>query len=142
MAHLTESLSVLLVPFLCCLVIAALHCYMGLHVLRRGVIFVDLALAQCAALGAAVGGSLLILGVIAGYRNEIGELFKPGIYQAVFYYLTAPLPRFSQLGDIAADIVQARPVDYRMLTRLLIGQGAFGVAWFAVGVWRFEKRDF
>jgi zinc/manganese transport system permease protein len=51
---LVEAIPVLVVPFLICLVIAALHCYMGLHVIRRGVIFVDLALAQCAALGAAV----------------------------------------------------------------------------------------
>jgi zinc/manganese transport system permease protein len=34
--------------------ITALHSYVGLHVIKRGVIFVDLALAQCAALGAAV----------------------------------------------------------------------------------------
>jgi len=53
MDHLIDSIPVLIVPFVTCLVIAALHCYMGLHVLRRGVIFVDLALAQCAALGAA-----------------------------------------------------------------------------------------
>jgi zinc/manganese transport system permease protein len=32
-----------------------LHSYMGLHVIRRGVIFVDLALAQMAAFGSAVG---------------------------------------------------------------------------------------
>jgi zinc/manganese transport system permease protein len=54
MERLIQSLPVLVIPFLTCLVIAGLHCYMGLHVLRRGVIFVDLALAQCAALGAAV----------------------------------------------------------------------------------------
>ena len=54
MEKLAEALPVLVVPFVACLVIASLHCYMGLHVIRRGVIFVDLALAQCAALGAAV----------------------------------------------------------------------------------------
>lgn len=41
-------------PFGVCLLMAALHVYMGLHVLRRGVIFVDLALAQMAALGATI----------------------------------------------------------------------------------------
>ena len=54
MEELVEALPVLTVPFAACLVIALLHCYMGLHVIKRGVIFVDLALAQCAALGAAV----------------------------------------------------------------------------------------
>ena len=38
-------------PFLACLVLTAIHVYLGLHVLARGVIFVDLALAQVAALG-------------------------------------------------------------------------------------------
>jgi zinc/manganese transport system permease protein len=62
MDQLIHSIPVLIVPFFACLVIAGLHCYMGLHVLMRGVIFVDLALAQCAALGAAV--ALLLLPVI------------------------------------------------------------------------------
>ncbi len=38
-------------PLLACLVLAGIHVYLGLHVLARGVIFVDLALAQVAALG-------------------------------------------------------------------------------------------
>ena len=40
--------------FLACLVLVAIHSYLGLHVLERGVIFVDLALAQIAALGAMI----------------------------------------------------------------------------------------
>ena len=54
MDRLIESIPFLVAPFVACLVIASLHCYMGLHVIKRGVIFVDLALAQSAALGAAV----------------------------------------------------------------------------------------
>ena len=38
-----------------CLVLVGIHSYLGLHVLRRKVIFVDLALAQIAALGTTVG---------------------------------------------------------------------------------------
>ena len=41
-------------PFLACLVLTGIHVYLGLHVLARGVIFVDLALAQVAALGITV----------------------------------------------------------------------------------------
>ena len=44
-------LDVLALPFLACLVLTGIHVYLGLHVLARGVIFVDLALAQVAALG-------------------------------------------------------------------------------------------
>jgi zinc/manganese transport system permease protein len=42
-------------PFAECLVLVAIHTYLGIHVLKRRVIFVDLALAQIAALGTAVG---------------------------------------------------------------------------------------
>ena len=38
-----------------CLILVGIHSYLGLHVLRRKVIFVDLALAQIAALGTTVG---------------------------------------------------------------------------------------
>jgi zinc/manganese transport system permease protein len=42
----------MLVPFLACLVLSGILIYLGLHVIARKVIFVDLALAQIAALGA------------------------------------------------------------------------------------------
>src|SRR4030095_5530606 len=47
-------LDLLWIPFLACLVLTAIHVYLGLHVLAPGVIFVDLALAQVAALGVTV----------------------------------------------------------------------------------------
>lgn len=45
-------LSLLLPALAACLVLTGIHVYLGIHVLSRGVIFVDLALAQVAALGA------------------------------------------------------------------------------------------
>ncbi len=48
------DLSLFLPPLVACLVIVAIHSYLGLHVLAREVIFVDLSLAQMAALGSAV----------------------------------------------------------------------------------------
>jgi len=47
-----EVLKFLLAPFVLCLVLGGIHCYLGIHVLKRGVIFVDLSLAQVASLGA------------------------------------------------------------------------------------------
>ena len=41
-------------PFVASLILAGLHAYLGVHVVERGVIFVDLSLAQMAALGAAI----------------------------------------------------------------------------------------
>ncbi len=51
-------LQVLLPGLLACLLMAGLLSYLGMHVLAREVIFVDIALAQIAALGAAVAGLL------------------------------------------------------------------------------------
>ncbi len=50
-----EMLDFLKYPFLASLIIAGIHAYLGVHVVERGVIFVDLALAQIAALGATIG---------------------------------------------------------------------------------------
>jgi len=47
-------------PFLACLLLAGIHVYLGIHVIARKVIFVDLALAQIAALGS-------VCGVLLGY---------------------------------------------------------------------------
>ncbi|MFG0275921.1 MAG: metal ABC transporter permease [Phycisphaerales bacterium] len=56
-------LEILLIPFIACLILTGIHCYLGIHVLMRGVIFVDLALAQVAAMGAAVA-------IAAGFHGD------------------------------------------------------------------------
>ncbi len=42
-------------PLLACFILTGIHAYLGVHVVERKVIFVDLSLAQIAALGAALG---------------------------------------------------------------------------------------
>ncbi|MCE9582571.1 MAG: metal ABC transporter permease, partial [Planctomycetes bacterium] len=49
-----HNLPVLVLPFLACLVLVGIHGYLGIHVIARKVIFVDLAMAQIAALGGTV----------------------------------------------------------------------------------------
>jgi zinc/manganese transport system permease protein len=49
-----EQIEVLFLPFLACLVLTGIHVYLGIHVISRKVIFVDIALAQIAAVGATV----------------------------------------------------------------------------------------
>lgn len=58
-----EIASFLAAPFVMCLILAGIHCYLGLHVLARGVIFVDLSLAQVAAFGAT-------LAVLLGFEHH------------------------------------------------------------------------
>src|SRR5581483_9251013 len=55
-------------PLLAALVLAAVHAWLGLHVLARGVIFVDLALAQVAALGVTVA-------LVAGHAADTNAAY-------------------------------------------------------------------
>jgi zinc/manganese transport system permease protein len=57
-------LELLIAPFVICLILTGIHCYLGIHIVSRGVIFVDLALAQVAALGSTIA-------LLAGY--ELGS---------------------------------------------------------------------
>ena len=61
-------MSALSLPFfqtaaLAALVLAGIHAYLGFHIVRRGVLFVDLALAQMAALGVAIG-------IVLGHEHD------------------------------------------------------------------------
>ena len=49
-----EIVQFLIWPFVASLILTGIHAYLGVHVVERGVIFVDLALAQIAALGATI----------------------------------------------------------------------------------------
>ena len=59
-----SAIIMLMLPAFCaCVVLLGIHVYLGIHVLSRGVIFVDLALAQVAALGVTTA---LLLGAEPG----------------------------------------------------------------------------
>ena len=58
----SAMLAFLAAPFVASLILTGIHAYLGVHVVERGVIFVDLSLAQSAALGAAVAILLPISG--------------------------------------------------------------------------------
>ena len=75
------DLSLFLPPLVACLVIVAIHSYLGLHVIAREVIFVDLSLAQMAALGSAVA-------VLAGRQPDSTSAF---LYALGFTSLGAAL---------------------------------------------------
>jgi zinc/manganese transport system permease protein len=60
-----DLLALMWVPFLMCLVLTGIHAYLGLHVIAREVVFVDIALAQIAALGATAA-------ILVGFDIESG----------------------------------------------------------------------
>jgi zinc/manganese transport system permease protein len=92
-------LELILPPFVTALIILMIHAYFGLHVIQRGVIFVDLALAQIAALGATVA---FILGAQHGSALGYASSFAFTLLGAVIFSLTrlddSPVPQEALIG--------------------------------------------
>jgi zinc/manganese transport system permease protein len=92
------DLSLFLPPLVACLVIVAIHSYLGLHVIAREVIFVDLSLAQMAALGSAVA-------ILAGSQPDSTSAFA---YALGFTSLGAAmfaLTRSSEKGAVPQEAI-------------------------------------
>ena len=71
-----EVLSFLVWPFLACLLLIIIHTYFGIHILERGIIFVDLALAQFIGVGIALSFLIgeersLLLSLIFAFLGSI-----------------------------------------------------------------------
>ncbi len=92
-----DVLQFLLPPFVASLVLTGIHAYLGVHVVERGVIFVDLSLAQIAALGATIALLLPAAG---------GDPHAPFVYwiSLAFTFLGAGI--FSVLRSRRAHIPQ------------------------------------
>jgi zinc/manganese transport system permease protein len=90
-------LQFLAAPFVASLILTGIHAYLGVHVVERGVIFVDLSLAQIAALGATIA----ILMPISG-----GDPHAPVVYwiSLVFTFIGAAV--FSTIRSRRAHIPQ------------------------------------
>jgi zinc/manganese transport system permease protein len=71
-----EALNFLIWPFLACLLLIFIHAYFGIHILQRGIIFVDLALAQFIGIGIALSflygeEKSLLLSVVFAFLGSI-----------------------------------------------------------------------
>ena len=81
-----DLLALMWLPFLMCLVLTGIHAYLGFHVLSREVIFVDIALAQIAALGAT--GAFLV-----GFELDTWESYAAGLGFTILGALVLALTR-------------------------------------------------
>ena len=82
---MADMLQILFLPLLACALMTAILSYLGIHVLKREVVFVDIALAQIAALGAIV--LHLVLGVRQGsIPAQAGALGATFVAAAFFAY--------------------------------------------------------
>ncbi|MFQ6605826.1 MAG: metal ABC transporter permease [Fidelibacterota bacterium] len=86
-------------PLLAAITLTTMHVYFGLHVVKRGVIFVDLALAQVAALGTTVG---IILGwegdSFPTYLTALGFTFLGAILFSYMRPKNKQIPQESLIG--------------------------------------------
>jgi zinc/manganese transport system permease protein len=96
-------LELMAAPFAACVVLVGIHAYLGMHVIQRQVIFVDLALAQIAALGATFG---FLIGVSPHGRG--GYFFALGfaVVGAAIFSLTrmrhGRIPQEAIIGTVYA----------------------------------------
>jgi zinc/manganese transport system permease protein len=124
-----SAIEFLWVPFLACLVLTGIHVYLGLHVLARGIIFVDLALAQVAALGITV--ALLAGHPIqseAAYWYALAFTLAGSLLFAMSGTRRVPIPQEAIIGivyavsaAIAILIIDRAPQGSEHIKQLLVG---------------------
>lgn len=91
-------LELMLPPFVACMIMVAIHSYLGLHVIAREVIFVDLSLAQMAALGT-------VTALLAGVAPDSTAAFFFALgFTAVGAFLFA-LTRTSGKGRVPQEAI-------------------------------------
>ena len=127
---MSEAFSIMMWPFLACLLLPGILIYMGLHVVRREIIFVDLALAQVAAMGICLA---IVLGHDAHDWQTIAWSAGFTLVGAVILTLTRPsglrVPQEAIIGIIyvvaaAAGLLllSRSPEGNEELRRTLVGE--------------------
>ena len=92
-----DLLALMWLPFLMCLVLTGIHAYLGFHVIAREVVFVDIALAQIAALGATAA-------FLVGYELDTWQSYGAGLGFTILGALVLALTR-SRRGLVSHEAV-------------------------------------
>src|SRR5580765_7470896 len=113
---MNDIVQILLWPALACLVLTGIHAYLGLHVVERGVIFVDLSLAQVAALGTTIA-------FLCGYElhGQAAYFFSVGftlIGSAVFAFTRSRKSRIPQEAFIGITYAVSAAAAILIMDRL------------------------
>ena len=129
----------LLAPFVASLILTGIHAYLGVHVVERGVIFVDLSLAQIAALGTTIAA---LCGIEPhGETSYFFSLAFTFIGAAIFSMIRghqARIPQEAVIGicyavaSAAAILAMSKSVqETEHLKEMLVGN-ILTVSWFEV----------
>ena len=100
---MSEVFSLMLWPILACIVLTGIHVYFGAHVIKRGVIFVDLSLAQIAAFGSTLA---FLFGVeldsFAAYLLSLGFALMGALIFAMTRRRDNEIPQEAIIGIVYA----------------------------------------
>ncbi len=141
-----------------CLVLVGIHSYLGLHVIRRKVIFVDLALAQVAALGSTVG---FLFGIMPGTPGSDIFAFLFAVLAAGIFSITRirheKIPQEAIIGlvyaiaaAVAILVIDKAPHGTEHIKEMLTGSilwvkwstiAKAAAVYLLVGVFHFIFRD-
>ena len=110
-----EALTFLGPALVMCLVIASIHVYLGMHILVREVIFVDLSLAQLAALGATVATVMEVSE--HGYGLHLSAFAFTAVGAAVFAFTRRAQAILSQEAVVGIVYAIASAVMVLVLSR-------------------------
>jgi zinc/manganese transport system permease protein len=135
-----EVLPFLLAPFVASLILTGIHAYLGVHVVERGVIFVDLALAQIAALGAVIA---IVIGMDphagGAYWISLGFTFLGAAIFSLARVRKAHIPQEAFIGityavaSAAAILAMSKATgETEHLKDMLVGN-ILAVSWHEVG---------
>jgi zinc/manganese transport system permease protein len=136
------AFEILLPAFVASLILTGIHAYLGLHVVERGVIFVDLSLAQIAALG-------LTVAYLAGYdihTSTPAYLFSLGftfVGAAIFAFTRTHrktrIPQEAIIGivyavsaAVAILVMSKATQETEHLKEMLVGN-ILSVTWYEIG---------
>ncbi len=130
-------LGIMLPAFFVSLVLIGIHSYLGLHILKRGVIFIDLALAQLAACGAIFG---VLLGFPLHSHASYISSFSFTLIGAIVFSFTREkrlieIPQEAIIGIVyvvsaalSVLILDRLPAESEHLKNMLVGNILF-VSW-------------
>ena len=143
-------------PLICCVVLTGIHAYLGLHVVQRGVIFVDLSLGQIAALGTtaaflagfeihsqgayffSLGFTVLGAGLFALSRSSSGRVPQEALIGIVYAVASAAaillLDRSNEGAEhikyiLVGNLLAVQPGQVAKMAVLYVVVGAIHWAW-------------
>lgn len=124
------GIAVLLLPFLACALLVGIHTYFGIHVLTRGIIFVDLSLAQVASLGAVLAFAMGVsLGTREAYLSSLAFALCGALIFALSRSKKGRVPQEAVIGIVYAVasaaamlLVDRNPEGMELIKNALTGR--------------------